>query len=136
MNNLRHQTGDLFFKGRDFLHIATGLASLFNGHLCLALSQRWASFKVGYPGRVLRALTASTSSRRNLRIEPMGRRRNRTMSQRIMKKGKEKKIQRGNIRLHTKRIYKEYNPMAKVLGLHLTKVFTSKRRKLKKIQRS
>jgi hypothetical protein len=37
MNNLRHQAGDLFFKGRDFLHIATGLASLFYSHLCLAL---------------------------------------------------------------------------------------------------
>jgi hypothetical protein len=35
MNNLRHQTGVLFFKGRDFLHIATGLASLFYSHLCL-----------------------------------------------------------------------------------------------------
>jgi hypothetical protein len=39
MNNLRRQTGDLFFKGRDFLHIATGLASLFNGHLCLTFGQ-------------------------------------------------------------------------------------------------
>jgi hypothetical protein len=40
MNNLCHQTGGLFFKGRDFLHIATGLASLFNGYLCLAFGQR------------------------------------------------------------------------------------------------
>jgi hypothetical protein len=29
VNNLSHQTGDLFLKGRDFLHIATCLASLF-----------------------------------------------------------------------------------------------------------
>jgi hypothetical protein len=36
MNNLSHQTGDLFFKGRDFLHIATSLASLFHSLLCLA----------------------------------------------------------------------------------------------------
>jgi hypothetical protein len=35
MNNLRRQTGDLFIKGRDFLHIAIGLASFFNSHLCL-----------------------------------------------------------------------------------------------------
>jgi hypothetical protein len=39
MNNLRHQAGNLFFKGRDFLHIATGLVSLFNSHLCLAFGQ-------------------------------------------------------------------------------------------------
>jgi hypothetical protein len=36
MNNLSHQTGDLFFKGRDFLHIATSLTSLFHSLLCLA----------------------------------------------------------------------------------------------------
>jgi hypothetical protein len=36
MKNLRRQAGDLFFKGRDFLHIATGLASLFYSLLCLA----------------------------------------------------------------------------------------------------
>jgi hypothetical protein len=35
MNNLSHQTGHLFFKGGDFLHIATGLASLFYSRLCL-----------------------------------------------------------------------------------------------------
>jgi hypothetical protein len=35
MNNPRHQTGNLFFQGRDFLHIATGLASLFYSQLCL-----------------------------------------------------------------------------------------------------
>jgi hypothetical protein len=35
MNNLCRQTGDLFIKGRDFLHIATGLVSFFNSHLCL-----------------------------------------------------------------------------------------------------
>jgi hypothetical protein len=35
MNNLSHQTGDLLFKGRDFLHIATGLTSLFYSHLRL-----------------------------------------------------------------------------------------------------
>jgi hypothetical protein len=29
MDNLSHQTGDLLLKGRDFLHIATCLASLF-----------------------------------------------------------------------------------------------------------
>jgi hypothetical protein len=29
MNNLCHQTRDLFIKGRYFLHIATGLASFF-----------------------------------------------------------------------------------------------------------
>jgi hypothetical protein len=39
MNNHHRQAGDLFFKGRDFLHIATGLARLFNSHLCLAFSQ-------------------------------------------------------------------------------------------------
>jgi hypothetical protein len=39
MNNRSHQTGDLFLKGRDFLHIATCLASLFNSHLCLAFGQ-------------------------------------------------------------------------------------------------
>jgi hypothetical protein len=37
MNNLRRQTGDLFIKGRYLLHIATGLASFFNSHLCLTL---------------------------------------------------------------------------------------------------
>jgi hypothetical protein len=36
MDNLSHQTGYLFFKGGDFLHIATGLASLFYSLLCLA----------------------------------------------------------------------------------------------------
>jgi hypothetical protein len=35
MNNPRHQTGSLFFQEGDFLHIATGLASLFYSHLCL-----------------------------------------------------------------------------------------------------
>jgi hypothetical protein len=35
MNNLSHQTGDLLLKGRYFLHIATGLASLFYSHLRL-----------------------------------------------------------------------------------------------------
>jgi hypothetical protein len=37
MNNLRHQTGDLFIKGRYLLHIATGFASFVNSHLCLTL---------------------------------------------------------------------------------------------------
>jgi hypothetical protein len=35
MDNLSHQTGYLFFKGGDFRHIATGLASLFYRRLCL-----------------------------------------------------------------------------------------------------
>jgi hypothetical protein len=39
MNNLRRQTGDLFIKGRDFLHITTGLAGFFNSHLCLTSGQ-------------------------------------------------------------------------------------------------
>jgi hypothetical protein len=39
MNNPSHQTGDLFLKGRDFLHIATCLASLFNSHMCLIFGQ-------------------------------------------------------------------------------------------------
>jgi hypothetical protein len=37
MNNLRRQTGDLFIKRRYLLHIAIGLASFFNSHLCLTL---------------------------------------------------------------------------------------------------
>jgi hypothetical protein len=37
MNNLRHQTGDLFIKRRYLLHITTGFASFINSHLCLAL---------------------------------------------------------------------------------------------------
>jgi hypothetical protein len=37
MNNLCRQTGDLFIKERYLLHIATGLASFFNSHLCLKL---------------------------------------------------------------------------------------------------
>jgi hypothetical protein len=39
MGNFSHQTGYLFFKGGDLLHIATGLASLFDSHLRLAFSQ-------------------------------------------------------------------------------------------------
>jgi hypothetical protein len=38
MDNPSHQTGYPFFKGGDFLHIATGLASLFYSLLCLAFS--------------------------------------------------------------------------------------------------
>jgi hypothetical protein len=37
MNNLRHQAGDLFIKGRYLLHITTGFASFVNSHLCLTL---------------------------------------------------------------------------------------------------
>jgi hypothetical protein len=40
VDNLGHQTGYLFFKGGDFLHIATGLASLFYSLLSLAFGQR------------------------------------------------------------------------------------------------
>jgi hypothetical protein len=36
VKNFRRQAGDLFFKGREFLQIATGLASLFYSLLCLA----------------------------------------------------------------------------------------------------
>jgi hypothetical protein len=114
MNNPSHQTGDLLLKGRYFLHIATCLASLFNSHLCLTFGQRKASLKVRYPGRIRCALTASTRSRRNLRIESTDRGRSRNVSQRFIgarrlqaKKGKERRktFQRGSIKIYTKRIY-------------------------------
>jgi hypothetical protein len=40
MDNRSHQTGYLFFKGGDLLHVATGLASLFDSLLRLAFGQR------------------------------------------------------------------------------------------------
>jgi hypothetical protein len=40
MDNPGHQTGYFLFKGGDFLHIATSLASLFYSLQCLAFGQR------------------------------------------------------------------------------------------------